>query len=74
MLNFYTAYINYLIAQLENLASDDVGQSETTEMLIRISLALAIIVVVGGLLYTAITSLGTDVSSDIGGVEWGGGE
>ncbi len=72
MLNFYAPYINYLIAQLEKLASDDAGQSETTEMLIRISLALAIIVVVGGLLYTAITSLGTDVSSDIGGVEWGG--
>ncbi len=72
MLNFYAPYINYLVAQLNKLAADDAGQSETTEMLIRISLALAIIVVVGGLLYMAITSLGQDVSSDIGGVTWGG--
>ncbi len=72
MLALYVPYINYLVAQLEKLAADDAGQSETTEMLIRISLALAIIVVVGGLLYLAITQLGTDVSNDIGGVEWGG--
>ncbi len=79
MLVYYAPYINYLVAQLnklaesaQDLAADDAGQSETTEMLIRISLALAIMVVVGGLLYMAITQLGTDVSNDIGGVEWGG--
>jgi len=75
MLALYAPYINYLVALLEkqaqDLAADDAGQSETTEMLIRISLALAIIVVVGGLLYLAITSLGQDVSNDIGGVSWG---
>jgi hypothetical protein len=78
MLTLYAPYINYLVARLEqfaeqaqDLAADDAGQSETTEMLIRISLALAIIVVVGGLLYLAITHLGQDVSNDIGGVSWG---
>jgi hypothetical protein len=78
MITYYVPYINHLLARLEqfveqaqDLAADDAGQSETTEMLIRISLALAIIVVVGGLLYLAITSLGQDVSNDIGGVSWG---
>lgn len=72
MLTYYQPYLNRLAAKLERLAADEAGQSETTEMLIRISLAIAILVVVGGLLYLAITSLGTEVSNDIGGVTWGG--
>ncbi len=68
--NYYQPYLNRLAAVLESLTADDEGQSETTEMLIRISLAVAIIVVVGGLLYLAITSLGQEVSADVGGVGW----
>ncbi len=70
--NYYQPYLNLLAARLERLADDEKGQAETTEMLIRISLAVAIVVVVGGLLYLAITSLGQEVSSDIGGANWGG--
>ncbi len=72
MYNYYQPYFNRLAAGLERLAADDEGQAETTEMLIRISLAVAIIVVVGGLLYLAITTLGQEVSDDIGGASWGG--
>jgi hypothetical protein len=76
MLAYYQPYLNRLIALLEgrmaDLVADDEGQAETTEMLIRITLAVAIIVVVGGLLYVAITTLGQRTASDIGGVTWGG--
>ena len=70
MLIYYQPYLKRIAAVLERLADDDEGQGETTEMLIRIALAVAINVVVGGLLYIPITSLGQEVSGDIGGVEW----
>jgi hypothetical protein len=75
MLNYflYQPYFELAVARLRQLVADDTGQSETTEMLIRISLALAIILVVGGLLYVAITQLGQRVSGDINSASgWGG--
>ena len=66
-------FFDLAVTRLCDLVADDEGQSETTEMLIRISLALAIILVVGGLLYVAITQLGQRVSGDINGADgWGG--
>ena len=75
MLNYilYRLYFDLAVVWLRQLVADDAGQSETTEMLIRISLALAIILVVGGLLYVAITQLGHRVSGDINSASgWGG--
>ncbi len=69
----FRPYFDLVFTRLCELVADDEGQSETTEMLIRISLALAIILVVGGLLYVAITQLGQRVSGDINSADgWGG--
>ena len=69
----FRPYFDLVVTRLCELVADDEGQSETTEMLIRISLALAIILVVGGLLYVAITLLGQRVSGDINSADgWGG--
>ena len=69
----FRPYFDLVVTCLCELVADDEGQSETTEMLIRISLALAIILVVGGLLYVAITQLGQRVSGDINSADgWGG--
>jgi hypothetical protein len=66
-------FFDLAVCRLCELMADDEGQSETTEMLIRISLALAIMLVVGGLLYVAITQLGQRVSGDINSASgWGG--
>ena len=72
MLNLAVLYLYYFAGELRELRADTRGQSETTEMLIRISLALAIIFAVGAVLYLAITNLGNDVAGDIGGASWGG--
>jgi hypothetical protein len=72
MLNIAVLYLYFFAGELRGLVADDRGQSETTEMLIRISLALAIIFAVGAVLYVAITQLGNDVAGDIGGASWGG--
>ncbi len=69
--NYYQPYLNLLAARLGRLADDDRGQAETTEMLIRIAFAVAIIALVVGLLFTAISNLGQEVAGDIGGA--GGG-
>jgi len=71
MLAYYEPYLNLLAARLGRLADDDRGQAETTEMLIRLTLAVAIIILVGGLLYMAITTKGSEVAGDISGA--GGG-
>ena len=71
MLAYYEPYLNLLAARLGRLADDDRGQAETTEMLIRLTLAVAIIILVGGLLYVAITNKGSEVAGDIRGA--GGG-
>ncbi len=65
--NYYLPYLNLLAARAERLAGDDRGQAETTEMLIRLTLAVAIIIVVGGLLYMAISAKGSEVAGDISG-------
>jgi hypothetical protein len=69
----FRPFFDLAVSRFCELIGDDEGQSETTEMLIRISLALAIILVVGGLLYVAITQLGQRVSGDINSASgWGG--
>ena len=67
-LRLYGRYVGVkdgLAGRLRALVADQRGQSGETSMLMRVSLVVAILIVVGGLLYGALTALGVDVAGRI---------
>lgn len=58
------------LGALHHLVTDQHGQAGETSMLMRISLVVAILLAIGGLIFAALRALGVDVAAKIRNPAW----